>query len=45
MGETLHSEQKIGRFKFLVLQEYQDKDGSRCKNKKIKFYNVCKRIT
>ena len=40
-----HSEQKFGRFKFLVLQGYQDKDGSRRKKRKIKFYCVCERIT
>ena len=28
-----HSEQKFGRFKFLVLQGYQDKGGSRRKKK------------
>ena len=41
MGETSYSEQKIGRFKFLVLQGYQVKDGRRCK-KKITFYYVLK---
>ena len=29
-----HSKQKIGRFKFLVLQGYQDKDGSIRKKKR-----------
>ena len=38
MGKTSHSEQKIGRLKFPILQGYQNKDGSRCKKKKIKFY-------
>ena len=38
MSETSHLEQKIGRFRFLLLQGYQDKDGSRFKKKKIKFY-------
>ena len=44
MGETSSSEQKIRRFKFLILQGCQVKDGSRCK-KKIRFYYVSKRIT
>ena len=42
MGEALSSEQKIGRLKFLILQGYQVKDGSRCKKKKIRFYYVSK---
>ena len=39
-GEMLHSEQKIGRFKFLVLQGSQGKGGIRWKKKKIKVYYV-----
>ena len=37
MGETSSSEQTFGRFKFVVLQGYQVRDGSRCKKKKITF--------
>ena len=29
MGEMSHSEQKIRRFKFLILQGYQNEDASR----------------
>ena len=34
MCETLHSEQKIERFEFLILQGCQDKNGSRMQREK-----------
>ena len=45
MDETLSSEQKIGRFKLLILQGYKLKMVADAKKKKIRFYYVSKRIT
>ena len=44
MGKTLSSEQKMKRFKFLVLRRYQLQMVADAK-KKIKFNYICKIIT